>query len=297
MKNPPRLSLQPARSTLRALWLCLLLAPSAASALDITWGDVVARNLGEYGFTANNSELSFDDGTTDQLYQMYGYLGNANGVVAVDASSFDIISGISGSGATAGSTLGLGTGGASALGLGAGDVRIDYAFELVDDISVYDDDGFQWDVQITNTSLSALDLVFYSYLDLDLDGSADYGDDQAVATAYSITVTDASPTSDTEFTWRASNGGQADHFEVSAYASVRTKLNNMTSAQDLADTAANFGPADFTGAFQYNITIAAGESINLGAGTVFTPEPSTGLLVLSGLIVLGARQRRTRPSA
>jgi hypothetical protein len=291
MMNPSR------RAILTALLLVCALVPSSARALDIIWGDVAVVNLSEFGFTANDSELSFDSGTTDQLYQMYGYLGNANGVVAVDASSFDIVSAIVGSGATASSVISLGSSGATALGLAAGDVRIDYAFELIDDTSSFDDDGFQWDVQLTNTSGSALDLVFYSYLDLDLDGSGDFDDDQAIATPYSITVTDSSPGSTTEFVWRASNGGPADHFEVAAYASVRTKLNNMTSAQDLADTGANFGPADFTGAFQYNISLAPGASLNLGAGTVFTPEPSTGLLVMGGLIALGVRQRGARRTA
>lgn len=276
------------------LALGLALIPTAGQALDITWGDVAVANLGEYGFTANNSELSFDSGATDQLYQMFGYLGNANGVVAVDPSSFDIISPISGTGPNASSVLTLNGGGASALLLTADALRIDYAFELVDDTSVWDDDGFLWDVQITNTSGAALDLVYYAYLDLDLDGTADYGDDQATASNYSITVTDSSPGSTTEFVWRASNGGQADHFEVAGYASVRNKLDGMTSAQDLADTGANFGPADFTGAFQYNISLAPGESINLGSGTVFTPEPSTGLLVLTGLAGLAMRRRHVR---
>jgi hypothetical protein len=40
--------------------------------------------------------------------------------------------------------------------------------------------------------------------------------------------------------------------------------------------------------------LAPGESINLGSGTVFTPEPSTGLLVLTGLAGLAMRRRRDR---
>jgi len=60
--------------------IALLATPSHA--INITSGDVVANNLGSYGFTASNSVLSYDGGVTDELYQMYGYIGNSNGVVA-----------------------------------------------------------------------------------------------------------------------------------------------------------------------------------------------------------------------
>ena len=55
-----------ARFALGVAALCAWLAAAPpVRALDFSFGDVVARNLGDYGFTAANSELSFDGGATD----------------------------------------------------------------------------------------------------------------------------------------------------------------------------------------------------------------------------------------
>ncbi len=288
-----------ARATIRStLLICaLLLQASVVNALDITDGDVVVRNLGSYGFTAGSSFLSFDSGATDQLYQMYGYLGNANGVVAVRNANFNVVSAIAGSGATATSTVDLDPAGATALGLAAGDVRIQYTFGLVDDTGAADADGFTWDVSLTNLSSGVLDLVFYSYLDLDLDGAGDYADDTAVANVNRIVVSDSSPTSTTQFVWLASGAGAADHFEVQAYPATRNLLNGMGSAGDLSDSLSNFGPDDFSAAFQYNLSLAAGASVNLGLGAIATaPEPGTAVLLILGLagLHLAGSQRSRR---
>ena len=84
----------------------------------------------------------------------------------------------------------------------------------------------------------------------------------------------------------AGQGGSADHFDVGAFPGVRANLDNMVSAQDLSDTVASFGPADFTGAYQFNFdTIAPGET----TGSVFNsiPEPNTASMMLIGLVGLG----------
>lgn len=262
-----------------------------ASALNIVHGDVDVRNLGSFGFTANNSFMSFDGGTTDQLYQMFGYIGTAGGVERVNATHFDVVTPLSNVGPIATSVLELNATGAAALGLAAGDLRLEYTFELVDDTTAADLDGFNWDFMITNQSLSAIDLSFYSYLDLDLDGSGDFGDDIANANYDRVIVTDAN--SSTLYFWHASNSGSADHFQVQSYPNVRNALDNMSSATDLSDSSASFGPADFTAAFQYDFSIAAGESAGNGVGSITPlPEPSTALLVMLGLAGLARRPRR-----
>jgi hypothetical protein len=274
---------------LKRLPLLLLLAAAEAPALNIASGDVVVRRLGTYGFTHHRSELSFDGRATDQLHQMYGYLGNANGVVPVTKANFDALSGISAAGNTATSSIVLDANGAGALGLAAGDVEIDYLFTLINDSSAADRDGFSWGIEVRNQSGASLDLVFYSYLDLNLDGAADYADDRALADLTRILVSDSS--SGTRYEWRASAGGSATHFEVQQYPLVQNLLDGMGSATDLSDSVASFGPGDFSGAFQYDFRLAVGESFKL---VTSVPEPSTALMTalgLLGLSLLGSRVR------
>ncbi len=260
-----------------------------ATALDITDGDVVVQNLGAFGFTANNSVLSFDGGATDQLYQMFGYVGTASGVERVNGTNFDVITPLSNVGPVATSVLELNATGAAALGLNAGDIRLEYTFGLVNDTSPSDVDGFTWDFTITNQSASTLDTTFYSYLDLDLDGVGDYADDIATADLQQIIVQDAD--SSTIYYWNASSSGPADHFQVQQFPTVRNFLDGLSTVTDLPDNDANFGPADFTAAYQYDFSIAAGASDGNGVGSISpVPEPSTALLVMIGLVGLARRR-------
>lgn len=273
--------------------LLTLITSGEAGAIGFSWGDVVVNRLGNYGFTNTNSVLSFDGGTTDQLYTMYGYLGNANGVVVVDNSSFNVLTAISAVDNVATSSVTLDANGAAALGLNSGDIQIDYTFTLVDDPSPADRDAFLWDLTLTNNSASDLDLTFYSYLDLDLGGAGDYTDDEAIADASEIFVFDQNDA--LEFSWVPS-GGSADHFEVGDYPTVLNKLAGMTSATDLADGPGTFGPADFSAAFQYDFLAAAGGSVTLSPGAV-VPEPDPATLAMLGLAMLGLFRWGERSSA
>ena len=264
-----------------------------AHAIDITWGDVEVVALGSYGFTTGGSELSFDSGTTDELFQMFGYLGNTDDVVRVNGNSFNVQTGIAAVNNVATSSVILDANGAAALGLTAGDIMIHYTFTLIDDTSVWDRDQFLWDVTIQNLTGTDLDLVFYSYLDLDLDGSGDFADDEADANTTRIIVSD--PDTGKIFNWKSSNGGSADHFEVAAFDSVRDTLDAMNSATDLSDSQSDFGPADFTAAFQYNITVPANDSVDLGSEPItMVPEPTTAFLTMMGLLGLTVSGRRAR---
>lgn len=250
----------------------------------------MVQNLGSFGFTAANSFLSTDGGGTDQLYQMYGYIGNASGVVAVDASNFSVVSTITATANIASSTVRLNASGAAVLGLATGEIEIDYTFTLVDDTGPLDADSFSWQADIANLSTAALDLVFYRYLDLDLGGAGDFGDDIASSNAYRIMVRD--PDDPDAFVWE-SLGGPVDHFEVSAYAGLQNTLDNMAAATDLSDTAAYFGPADFTAAFQNDlIALVAGDTASIGVTIVANPEPNTGVLLGLGLAAMSGARRR-----
>lgn len=262
----------------------------AAHAATITSGEVVAAGIDDFGFVQGANTLSFDGGATDELYQMYGYLANLDtgGIVRVEDSGtgagFDVFEGVD-AGTVGVSLLDLSAAGASRLGggLAAGDIRITYAYQLFDDTSPADEDGFAWVIDVANDSAMTLNLAFYAYVDLDLGGTSN--DDSAATGTTGFLVSDPNGTS---FQWGLAGGVQ--HYQVGPFngtAGIRTLLNNMVSAnaaQDLADTGLPFGPGDFTGALQKNFSLAAGTTrrINTGVG-----EPGTALLLALGLLGLG----------
>jgi hypothetical protein len=270
------------------LAVCALLLASSSQAADITWGDVVANNLSEYGFdNSSTTVFSTDSGVTDQLYEMNGYLANGTGAIAVDSSNFSILSSISVINNVATSSISLNATGAAALGLSVGDLQIDYTFTLVDDVSPSDVDGILWDLAVANFSGADQNLSFYPYLDFDLGGIGDYSDDLVTADAGQMLLSDSDQA--LTFLWTAGNGG-SDHFQAGDVATVKTALELMSSATPLADTSSGAIPGDFAGAFQYDIFVPNGDTYALSAGS-FVPEPGTGVLLLLGLGVLALRNR------
>jgi hypothetical protein len=269
----------------------LLLGAGAAAALNMSYGGVVVQNLSSDGFTATNSVLSFDGGTTDELYQMFGYLGNANGVVPVTTASrdFRVTQGITQVAIdTATSVLTLNNRGGNALGLSGGAITVSYQFTLVPNPTPGQRGTFKWDITLTNNTATTQALTFYSYLDLDLGGTASFGDDVATGSLSQIVVSDGANPTAQPYVWYASSGG-ATHYAIGAYPSVANLLNGMGSAQNLSDPTGTFGPGDFTGAFQYDFVLAPGASVVL-ANPV--PEPGlAALLLLAASALVGARRR------
>lgn len=301
------LTMSTSRHSLRALTGAALLAlASSGSALDLAYGDVAVNNLDSWGFTATNSQLMTDwNGSTgtDQLYQMYGYVGTASGMTAVNSGSFRTTcnagrcgSAIAQTGAnTASSSIVLdrnvGNGGTR---LARNALTLTYDFTLVDDTSASDLDQFVWDVTFTNNTTSTLSFVFYTYLDLDLLGTA--GDDLVSIAAGNqlMTVSDANSPSARAFGWSAL-GEAATHYQVGAYPGLQNSLDAMTSAQNLSDTNALGGtPGDVTAAFQYAITLAPGQSLTMSSAV---GEPSTAAMLavgIGGLAFFARPRRRTR---
>jgi hypothetical protein len=285
----------PSLAVLAGVALFALATP--ASALDMAVGDVTVQNLSSYGFVAGggggNGALTFDSGATDELFQMFGYLGTASGNVRIDATNFNVSTGINQVGNAAISQLTLSAAGATALGLTTGAITIDYTFTLIDDPGVLDEDGLGWDIGMTNNTGSAIGVSLYTYLDLDLAGS--FNNDIATTDLSRMFVTDgADPLA--RFMWDVVDAGGADHFQVGDYPSVRDALDAMTSNQNLTDTGGSFGPSDFTGAYQFDRVLAAGGTETIVLNTAAIPEPQTALLTGLGLVGLAVygRQRRAR---
>jgi len=269
----------------RSLVSALLLAfasPDAGAYLMVD-GNAVAA-LDSWGFSGNSFDgnvISFDSGTTDQLYEMYGYLGNATSVVRVNPTHFSELTAINGAGGTASSQLMLNATGAAALGLSTGDITLDYSFVL---------DGatrsLVWDVDVTSASASTLDLVFYAYADFDLEGSA--GNDLATGGPAGFQVTDGGTGLDVTF----SSSTVADRFEIGPWPVLQSTLDAMegVGAADLANTGSPFGPSDFTGALQFDFSLAPGGS--QGFGMTLIPEPTTAFQLALGLLGLAIAGRR-----
>ena len=281
--------------------LALSLSDRGAVALDMAVGDVTVANLGDFGFDVQgsdspaleNGELTFDGGVTDDLFQMFGYLGTASGHVRIDSTNFNVSSAITQVGNSAISQLTLSAAGATALGLTTAAITVDYTFTLIDDTSAVDSDGLGWQIDLTNNTASAITLSVYTYVDLDLAGT--WADDSAVTDLSRMLVQDdAIPTS--FFVWDVVDAAGADRFQVGDYPTVRTALDNMTSNQDLSNGLAVFGPSDFSGAYQFNRTLAAGGTTSVNLNTAIIPEPQPAVLTGLGLVGLAFYGRRRHNS-
>jgi len=86
------------------------------------------------------------------------------------------------------------------------------------------------------------------------------------------------------------DGGATDElYQMFEYTSGVVRAD----ATDLSDSAATFGPADFTAAFQHDLlNLLSGETRSAGVGVVATPEPDSAALLGLGLAGLAAAGRR-----
>lgn len=278
--------------SLRALSAAVVTAAAThAAALNLSFGDVAVNNLDSWGFTATNGQLMTDwNGSTgtDQLYQMYGYIGTASGMTAVNAGSFrtGCQAGVCGNaiaqtgvnGAQSRIVLDRNLGG-GATQLSRNSLTLTYDFRLVDDTSANDFDALAWDVTFTNNTTGSLSFVFYTYLDLDLAGTT--GNDVAtVVNGQLILTSDAANPAAHPFGWSAL-GGSAVGYQVGAYPGLQNTLNGWTSAGNLSNTNTLGSTAgDVTAAFQYAITLLPGQSLTLQSSVA---EPQTAALLALGL--------------
>lgn len=140
---------------------------------------------------------------------------------------------------------------------------------------------------ITNPGSVPLVITLFNYADFDVNASA--GGDSATGNINSMTITEGS----TSIVFSASN---ASAFQVAAFAAVRDLLLNA-NVDNLNNTGLPFGPGDFTGAYQWNLTVQPGGTLNVESAwaiTVAVPEPATLACVGAGVVTAGFGYRRWR---
>lgn len=248
--------------------LCSLV-PLSCSAIEIQNGTLHVT-ADEFGYV---TQYSLDSGVTNELWQLYGYIGNEYGVIPTAPGSsysqfFDVdSSSITATGIT--SSLRLNALGAAELGLSPGDILIDWAISV---------DGPQanrllWSPTIRNAGGSSMNLSFYTYLDLDINETENQ--DIAEGGLYGGVFGEGAK----RLIWAL--GPSAEHYEAGPFPSVQSLLDNMTSASDLGDSGLPVGtPSDIAAAWQFDLPLGAGDAVRLDM-TLTTPEPGTlGLMLL-----------------
>lgn len=139
---------------------------------------------------------------------------------------------------------------------------------------------------ITNTGPAALSMALFNFSDYDVGGSAS-GDSASLLDPVTIQA------NDTGGSFIQHRGVGADAWQVTAFNTLYTGLTNSTVG-DLTNTGLPFGPGDYTGAFQWNESIAIGGSVSVtSVHSINMPVPAPGALALVGIAgLLGGRRRR-----
>lgn len=168
-------------------------------------------------------------------------------------------------------------------GLDGGRFNATLSFTLVDG-AVAGQATLTQTMTITNTSANALDLALFNYGDFDVNNSS--GTDVATSLASDIMqITDVSTVQ-----WQ---GAGASAYQVTAYSTLSGLLTDA-AINNLNNTGLPFPSGDFTGAWQWNQSIAVGGSYSVTSTiAVNTAVPAPGALALLGLAgVAGGRRRR-----
>ncbi|MCA9311189.1 MAG: hypothetical protein KDA21_08285 [Phycisphaerales bacterium] len=148
---------------------------------------------------------------------------------------------------------------------------------------------------ISNSGTAPVVLTLFAYLDADLNDSS--GNDSATyaasATESAMTIVDHLPNSQAQAMWIAD---LADVFEIDEFSDLRNNLTD-TPGYTLSNSGSPFPGGgevsdDFTGAYQWTLTINGGHSLTINSRfETFIPTPG-GLALLGSAGLLGLRRRR-----
>ncbi|MFN0138051.1 MAG: dockerin type I domain-containing protein [Phycisphaerae bacterium] len=128
------------------------------------------------------------------------------------------------------------------------------------------------DLILTNPTASERSYALFHYLDVDILGAGAAGSDGAELVSPNLMrIFDEGPDNAVHYL-----GDEAAAFQVTSFSTLRGLLTN-TTINNLANTGLPFAPADFTGAYQWNITVPAGETVTVAAYVGLNSIPSADL--------------------
>ncbi|MCX5653320.1 MAG: PEP-CTERM sorting domain-containing protein [Planctomycetota bacterium] len=142
-------------------------------------------------------------------------------------------------------------------------------------------------IAFNNKTSAPVRLQFFQYCDFDLNGTPS-DDTVSVVNANCISQRDvATMAAETVVT------PSPARTEVAVYHDTLDKLTN-TVADDLDNSKNPIGPADVTWAFQWDLTVAAGGTVQISKDKNMVPEPATLCLLGAGAVGLVVRRFRRK---
>jgi hypothetical protein len=146
-------------------------------------------------------------------------------------------------------------------------------------------------ISLTNTGINPLEVAWFEYHDLDLNGTLT---DNAFGDVNGLTYADGLTTV------QIASAPTPNAFQVAAFSTLKDALNDA-AITNLDNSGSPFGPGDATSAFQWNFNITGGGAARITTTKTLTaqqpqviPEPSTLILLVVGVVSLFACGRRRR---
>ena len=154
----------------------------------------------------------------------------------------------------------------------------------------------QTDITLANQSPSALDVVWFNAVDLDLNDTEDSGTGVFMAPG---TILQTDEDGITRATYTSSLAPTA--WEIGEAGHVQSPLDDGTLLSNLLSATSPFGPEDIEFAFQHNFSnLGAGNSVSytttLSLATVPEPSSVVSLVSLGVLGLVGYSWRRRKRS-
>ena len=165
------------------------------------------------------------------------------------------------------------------------DVQLDVVFTLNGSNPGNHRSDIAESITITNLTGSEMDLHFFQYCNLDLDGTAEDANAEITGGNTAVQRDETVWASETVITPRPS------HVQVAFYDAILQSLKDA-NATTLNDNAGPIGPGDLSWAFQWDFTIGAGESVLVSKDKAIVPEPATVALIGVGAALLVIRRRK-----
>ena len=174
------------------------------------------------------------------------------------------------------------------LSYAGGALAVDLAYTLNGGAAGERNAELRENVTLRNTGTVPLVLSLFMEADFDLGGFG--GQDRLSGGAAGVRQTDGS------MDLRVSSSLLPTAYQAGSFGELFLSLNDFGTTE-LNDSGLPFGPGDGSFAFQWDLTLHAGEVLSFDIDKFFVPEPGSLPLLALGLAALGATSGRRRISA